>query len=126
MSAPVDVATVVPRPTRRRGAAQAAWSERLARFSLSGLSPAQFCAHEGIALPSFYAWRRRLAAPAADAAPAPDSGQGSGARLLPVRLLPAGAAVELVLPTGALLRLAPGCDLAFVRALLQTLGGAPC
>jgi hypothetical protein len=122
MSEPVDVPTVAPCPARRRAAAHAAWSERLARFSLSGLTPAQFCAQEGVSLPSFYSWKRRLAAltgdAAADAHPSP--------RLLPVRLPPVRAAVELVLPSGAVLRLAPGCDLDFVRALLQTLGGAPC
>jgi hypothetical protein len=55
-------------------------------------------------------------APAAEARP----------RLLPVRLPTASTAVELVLPTGALFRLPPGCDPAFVRALVQALGGEPC
>ena len=36
------------------------------------------------------------------------------------------APVELVLPNGGVLRLAPGCDLAFVRSLVDALGGAPC
>jgi hypothetical protein len=124
MSEPADVPTVTPRPTRCRATAHAAWTERLARFPASGLTPAQFCAQQGVSLPSFYAWRRRLAAPATAAAP--DSDGDPGPRLLPVRLPAPGAAVELVLPGGAVLRLSPGCDLAFVRALLQALGGAPC
>jgi hypothetical protein len=31
-----------------------------------------------------------------------------------------------VLPTGAILRLTPGADLAWVRSLVAALGGAPC
>jgi hypothetical protein len=34
--------------------------------------------------------------------------------------------VEIVLPGGATLRLSPGCDLAFVRSLIDALAGAPC
>src|SRR5437868_8905107 len=113
MSEPVPVAPERTRPARGR----AAWAERLARFAQSGLSPTQFCAKEGLALPSFYAWRRRLTADVTEPADA-----DPGPRLLPVRLT-LQAAVELVLPGGALLRLPPGCDLAFVRALVEALAG---
>jgi hypothetical protein len=47
------------------------------------------------------------------------------ARLVPVRLLPA-TTVEVLLPSGLVLRLAPGCDLDFIRALVATLGERPC
>jgi hypothetical protein len=77
-------------------------------------------------LPSFYSWKRRLAAEA----PSPDAEQTSdgrpGPRLLPVRLAPAPAPVELVLPGGAVVRVPPGCDLAFVRSLVEALGETPC
>ncbi len=59
MSEPVALPTAAPRPARRGAAAHAAWSERLARFATAGLTPAQFCAQEGVSLPSFYAWTRR-------------------------------------------------------------------
>jgi hypothetical protein len=75
-----------------------------------------FCAKEGVSAPSFYAWRRRLSQPPAEPA----------ARLLPVRVLPVAASVELLLPGGLVLRLAPGCDLDFVRSLVEILGGQPC
>ena len=107
-----------------RAAARQLWVERLARFSNPGLRPAQFCAAEGVSLPSFYSWKRRLAAPVPSSAEQVTRA-GPGPRLLPVRL-PTPAAVELVLPGGAILRLAPGCDLAFVRCLLDALGGPPC
>jgi hypothetical protein len=114
------IAPEAGRPVRSRAATRAAWAERLGRFPGSGLSPAQFCAAEGVSLPSFYSWKRRLAAEASPAADDP------GPPLLPVRLQAPAAPVELVLPSGAVLRLAPGCDLAFVRLLLAALGGAPC
>ena len=91
--------------------------ERLARFPASGLSAAAFCAQEGVALASFYAWKRRLAG----ADPTPQ--QGCGPRLLCVRVAAPGPAVELVLPCGAVVRLLPGSDLTFVRALMDALGG---
>ena len=124
-----DVVTAPPppRPTpRSRAFTRAVWAERLARFPDSGLTPAQFCALEAISLPSFYAWRRRLAGEALAAATPPDPTPERGPHLLPVRLQATAPAVELVLPTGAVLRLPPGCDLAWVRSLVATLGGASC
>jgi transposase len=102
------------------------WRDRLARFPASGLTVAQFCAIEAVSVPSFYSWKRRLAAEALGPASAHDPDGDLGPRLLPVRLQPPGPAVELVLGTGAVLRLPPGCDLAWVRALVTTLGDPAC
>lgn len=38
------------------------WRELVLQQRSSGLSVAKFCARHGIAVPSLYAWRRRLAA----------------------------------------------------------------
>src|SRR5262245_27929254 len=97
-------------PRRSRQATRQLWAERLARFPGSGLSVAAFCAREGVLPNSFYYWKRQLGA-----ADAPPQGPDGPPRFLPVRLAPAPA-VELALPGGAVLRLAPGCDLAFVRS----------
>jgi hypothetical protein len=97
------------------------WQQRLERFRTSGLTVAAFCDREGILLASFYVWRRRLQRDASPhAADAP--------RLVPVRLVtpPASAPVELLLPSGCVLRLSPDCDLAWLRQLLPVLGVAPC
>jgi transposase len=125
MSEPALAPPDAPCPGRPRSAARQAWVERLARFAQSGLGPSRFCAVEGVSLPSFYAWRRRLSAEQATPPAEPSTGSRPGPRLLPVRLTPA-APVELVLPSGTVLRVGPGCDLAFVRALVEAVGGPSC
>jgi hypothetical protein len=117
----VSFPTAVPRQDSPPPRGRQAWVERLARFKESGQSPAAFCARERVSLPSFYSWRRRLEGPrpelAAEAAP----------RLLPVLLQgQVCAPVEAVLPSGVVLRLPSGCDLALVRSLVDLLGGKPC
>jgi hypothetical protein len=73
-----------PRPgsSRSRASVRQLWVERLARFPTSGLTPAQFCAHEGVSLPSFYSWKRRLAAETAEH----DPGAAATPPLLPVHV----------------------------------------
>jgi hypothetical protein len=95
------------------------WQLRLEHFRHSGLTVADFCDRERISVASFYAWKRRLAT---DPAPEP------APRFVPVRVVtpPASAPVELLLPSGFVLRLAPGVDLAWLRQLLGLLGDAPC
>ena len=102
------------------------WRQRLARFERSGLSAPAFCAHEGVPLPAFYAWRRRLNGSVTERTSATDPVEpSSDARFVPVRLFDP-APVEVHLPSGATLRLAPGCDLDFVRNLVAALGGPSC
>jgi transposase len=124
MSEPAAASTPPCRSTRSRAVTREVWIDRLTRFPLSGLTPAQFCALEAISLPSFYAWKRRLAAESHFHETA--SREDPGPRLLSVRLPQPTAPLELVLPSGALLRISAGCDLALVRSLVQALGGAPC
>ena len=45
------------------------WRRRLQRQAASGLSIPDFCSQEGVSTASFYAWRRRLAAPPPAAPP---------------------------------------------------------
>jgi hypothetical protein len=113
------------RSPRSRAATREVWLDRLARFPASGLTVPQFCAVEAVSVPSFYSWKRRLAAEALSTA-APESASDLEPRLLPVRLQPSGLVVELVFPTGAVLRLPHGCDLAWVRSLVAALGDTSC
>ena len=107
----------VGRPRRSRDATRQLWAERLARFASAEQSVAAFCAREGVSPNSFFYWKRQLAAPSSP----PDAGP----LFLPVRVTPA-APVEVALPSGAVVRIAPGCDLSFVRSLVDALAGAPC
>lgn len=117
------------RPGRRPDPAlRQQWQKRLERFHQSGLSVAAFCVRERISAPSFYSWRRRLDSkpdfprpPRSDHAP-----PHAAPRLLPVHILPPSPSVEVVLPTGPILRVAPGTDLAFLRSLVDALGGERC
>jgi len=112
------------RPRRSRHDTRQLWTERLARYSASTLSVAAFCAAEGVSPNSLFYWKRRLGTdPTGAVAPVLSDG---AARFVPVRIPAPGAAVEIVLPGGAVLRLSPGCDLSFVRSLLDTLAGASC
>jgi hypothetical protein len=121
----VVVAPPVNRTARSRAATRELWMDRLARFPASGLTVAQFCAIEAVSLPSFYFWKRRLTAEVQAATPQNPSSD-RGLRLLPVKLQPAAPVVELVLSTGAVLRLPPGCDLTWVRSLVAALGEPSC
>ena len=109
-----------------RAATREVWSERLARFRSSGLTVAQFCAREAVSVHSFYSWKRRLTDQAADPSSRHHRGGAGDQRLLPIRLQTSDALVELVLPNGAVLRLLPGCDLAWIRSLVTALGDVTC
>jgi hypothetical protein len=120
-----EVVTAPPQPapaTRSRRATREVWMERLARFADTGLTVAQFCAREAISVPSFYSWKRRISAQANPQ----DATADRPLPLLPVRLQPLAPLVELVLPTGLVLRLPSGCDLDWVRSLVASLGEPSC
>jgi hypothetical protein len=126
MSERATAPTDTPRSTATRGSARAAWDERLRRFAESGLRPAEFCAREGVSLPSFYAWKRRLTAAAPTPGVPADAGRQGEPRWLSVRLNGVAAPLELALPTGAVLRITAGADEATLRCLLRLLGVPSC
>ena len=113
------MSAAVPASPRSRDAVRQSWIARLDRFAKARLSVTAFCQAEGISSQAFYYWKQKLAAQGLE----PTTQQP---RLLPVRLLALPTPVEVVLPCGPILRLTPGCDLAFVRSLVQALGGEPC
>ena len=74
------------------------WRSRLQRFRASGMSVTHFCQQEQVSVPSFYQWRKRVAAlPPRASLPT----------FVPVRLTQA-AAVEIHLPNGARVCVPPG------------------
>lgn len=117
---PIDAPVDPARASRRsRAATRQKWAERVARFRASDLSVPQFCLTEGISVPSFYFWRRTLAAEtAAEPTTRPT--------VVPVRIARPAPAVEVVLPSGAVLRFSADSAPEQVAALLRAVGAIPC
>jgi hypothetical protein len=117
---------------------QSLWQRRIRAQRSSGLSVRAFCERERVSEPSFYAWRRTLAERDADDPSVKRAAlQRAERRRVPAFVsLTAGAAaswpgglhtaLELVHPSGNVLRIAAGCDqrtLAMVLAALSSAQG---
>jgi len=84
-----------------------AWIERLKRFAQANQTVAQFCQIEGVSVPSFYNWRKKIR-PENDSLTIPPT-------FLPVELAATPKAqpatvLSLDLPGGVSLRLEVRCD----------------
>ena len=90
------------------------WAERIAAQQRAGISVKQFCKEQGLTEYSFYAWRKRLQqrGPVRFALVDRNPRRQEGA---------AEAALELVLATGARLRISAGVDAATLRTVLDVL-----
>lgn len=97
------------------------WAERLERFRRAGQTVAQFCAAEGVSEPSFYVWRRTLAAESKSPNPVNPA-------LVPIRLTPspAGPPIELEFPSGTVLRLPADTRPEVIAAIMHAVEGRPC
>ena len=100
----------------RAGSKSEQWRERIAEQMRSGLSVKEFCTERGVAECSFYAWRKRLRK------------QQEPVRFALVergavrRQEGAGEArLELVLASGARLRIGAGVDSTTLRTVLEAL-----
>ncbi len=115
MPVPVSKRRRDPAVTRRQ------WAERVERYRRSGQTVAQFCHAEGVSEPSFYVWRRTLAADTPALPPPPT--------VVPIRLTPSPvltAATELSLPGGAVVRFPADIRADLLVAVLRGVEGAPC
>ena len=100
----------------RAGTKADQWRERIAEQERSGLSVKEFCKERGLAECSFYAWRKRLRrqqepvrfALVDRQAPAPQESARE-------------ARLELVLASGARLRIGAGVDNTTLRTVLEAL-----
>jgi len=111
------------------------WKERLARFARSGKTVAAFCSAEQVSVPTFYQWKRKLAAKVvrrrSRRAESPLSGNRAvtsrslnrARAFLPVRIEGTTLA-ELELPNGARVRV-PSIDLAALGAAIAAAGRVP-
>ena|ERR1700740_744536 len=111
---------VAVRASRRDPAAtRQKWVDRVQRFGDSKLTVAQFCLAEGVSIPAFYFWRRTLAAESV-------TEPRDRPTVVPVRIARPAPAVEVVLPSGAVLRFSADCDPQHVAALLRAVGAIRC
>jgi hypothetical protein len=102
---------------RERGAAaERIWRARLARQRRSGQTVAEFCEHEGVSTPAFYAWKRRLTGATTDHGGAV---KRSVPLFVPLSLSPVVSGVRIVLPGGAVVELPPSADERLLRTCIR-------
>jgi transposase-like protein len=94
------------------------WREAVAGHRQSGLSVRAFCGERGLSEPNFYAWRRELVRRGRSA-------KTPAATLVPVQVF-ADAMVEVVLPSGVVVRAPAATDATAVARLVAALGSASC
>jgi hypothetical protein len=99
----------------RGAAAERIWRERLARYRRCDETVADFCEREGVSTPTFYAWKRRLAADAVNG----QATRRSTPLFVPLSLGAAAAGVRIVLPGGAVVELPPGADERLLRTCIR-------
>ena len=97
------------------------WRDLIARWERSDLTVRDFCSEHRVSEPSFYAWRRELAARDRDAGPATPPAP----TFVPVRVTPP-TGLEVVLPTGVVVRVPSGADPAALAQLVAALGARSC
>jgi transposase-like protein len=90
------------------------WREKIAAQERSGLSVQQFCKEQGLNNPSFYYWRKRLHQQTAVRFALIDTGAAPQATS-------SEHCLELVLPTGARLRIGAGVNAVTLRTVLEAL-----
>ena len=106
-------------------AKQREWCERLQRFAECGVTIAAFCEREGVSVPSFYQWRRKLRDEVHVAKST--ARQGNATRdlqaqaFVPVQITQAAATVEMRLPNGVQLSL-PAGDASLLAAAIAAAG----
>ena len=101
------------------------WRMVLDEQQQSGLTAKAFCQQQGVSVPSFYAWRRRLQKM--------DEPTGGNGRLVPVTVVEAlppkqstemsspRKAIQLMTPSGFCLQIDPAVSASEVTALLEAI-----
>ena len=88
------------------------WSARMARYHDCNLTVAEFCRREGVSVPSFYQWKKKLSEGAKEAPPA----------FLPIEIKSSAGSVtaaKLTLPGGATMELGESLSDASLRRILR-------
>lgn len=121
---------------RRSAEKREFWTLVLQEYRESGLSVRAFCQREGLAEPSFYAWRKRLSLNVtADSKSATDEAVRGG-KLVPVRIVDedralasqaeSSARMEISTPTGYTLRFDGDVEMHHLNAVLTAISKLQC
>ncbi|VTR91663.1 Uncharacterized protein OS=Planctomyces maris DSM 8797 GN=PM8797T_10659 PE=4 SV=1 [Gemmata massiliana] len=139
------------RPHLRDPKLEQFWRTTIAKWVASGLNIRDFCRKYKLTEPSFYAWRREIAArdrtpipksvprttsvaPARRTSTSPGPSRSVTRRIsapaprpsfVALRVVP-DTPLELVLPSGLVLRVPPGYDANHLRAVVAALEVRPC
>jgi hypothetical protein len=95
------------------------WQRRIARFEAAPRSVARFCQDEGVSVPAFYHWRKKLRRPRPTTAAAAPQANHAAAAFTPLRLV-AAPSVTVRLPGGTQFDL-PTADSQVLQLALATL-----
>ena len=113
---------------RKLSQAEAAWRGRMARFRRGTLTVVEFCRREGVSVPNFYQWRKRLE-PAVQPRSRRERSRGSVPRkpkhasslFVPVNVSSSPVA-EIEFPNGVRVRV-PATNVEAIRAVVLAGGG---
>src|SRR5262245_13293901 len=101
------------------------WRETVSAWQQSGQTIRAFCTARSLSEASLYAWRRELAQRDRERRPrhrklsqARPQSSPAGAKFIPLQVLPS-ALIEVVLPTGVMVRLPSGANAAAVATVAQ-------
>jgi len=102
------------------------WNKIVREQSGSGLSVRAFCRRRRISEASFYAWRRELMMRQLEGRTGRGRPAASKPTFVPVTLADVAAGVELVLPSGVVVRLPAATEWAAVATLVADLERRAC
>jgi transposase-like protein len=106
------------RTRRRDPQVEQFWRQTLAAWKRSAQTAAAFAAAHGVSVASLYAWRQELARRDGERHPPAPT-------FVPVHVVPEPR-VEVLLPSGLIVRVPAGAYAAAVAELVAALGGRPC
>jgi hypothetical protein len=110
----------MPRTTHREQKPEPFWRDLIARWIASSQTVAAFCAAHCVSPATFYSWRERFAAHGPHTATsAPQAPTFASVRVVH------DTTVDVLLPTGLVVRVPVGANPAAVARLVAALGGAP-
>jgi transposase len=112
----------MPKTRRRNPAREQFWRDTVAAWRESGQSVRAFCAARGVSEATFFARRRELADRKPSQSP---TSQPPAPRFLPIQVV-LDPTVEIILPSGLVVRAPVASDPAAVAGLVAALRGGPC